>query len=448
MSKLWNKGFHVNHLIEDFTVGNDREMDVFLAPFDVMGSMAHVTMLESIGLLSKEDLEVLLPELRNIYKEAVSGNFVIDDGVEDVHSQVEMLLTQRVGEAGKKIHSGRSRNDQVLVDLKLFMRAELQEVVTLVQKLFQQLIAKSEEYKDVLLPGYTHLQVAMPSSFGLWFGAYAESLIDDLHVLLSAYKICNQNPLGSAAGYGSSFPLNRKMTTDLLAFDSMNYNVVYAQMGRGKTEKIVGFGLSSVAATLSKLAYDVCLYMSQNFDFVSLPKELTTGSSIMPHKKNPDVFELLRSHCNKLQGLPGQILLMINNLPSGYFRDLQLVKELIVPAFTDLKNCLNICLFAIENITVKKDILKDKKYDLLFSVDEVNRRVLDGETFRDAYQNVGKEILAGEFTPPAEVKHTHEGSIGNLCNSEIAEKFEQTFKEFQFEKTNERLNKLVNQNSI
>ncbi|MCL3779652.1 argininosuccinate lyase [Prolixibacteraceae bacterium JC049] len=445
MSKLWNKGFAVNQLIEDFTVGKDREMDLFLAPYDVLGSMAHITMLESINLLEKEDLKVLLPALHEIYQSAKANNFTIEEGVEDVHSQVEMLLTQRVGEAGKKIHSGRSRNDQVLVDLKLFMRAEIQEIVELTHQLFSLLIEKSEQYKDTLLPGYTHLQVAMPSSFGLWFGAYAESLIDDLHVLHSGYKICNQNPLGSAAGYGSSFPLNRQMTTDLLGFDSMNYNVVYAQMGRGKSEKIVGFGLSSVAATLGKLAYDVCLYMSQNFNFVSLPKELTTGSSIMPHKKNPDVFELLRSHCNKIQGLPAQILLMINNLPSGYFRDLQLVKELIVPAFDDLKNCLNITLFAIEHMTVNPEILNDQKYDLLFSVDEVNRRVLEGETFRDAYLNVGKEIMEGKFDPPKNVAHTHEGSIGNLCNDKIVEKFDQLLNDFNFQKTEKAIQELISQ---
>lgn len=443
--KLWDKGYKVDSLIERFTVGKDVEMDYSLAEFDVLGSLAHIHMLESIDLLEKDELTILTDELRNIYKEIKNGDFVIEDGVEDVHSQVEMLLIQRLGDVGKKIHSGRSRNDQVLVDLKLFTRNELKVLVEKVESLYRTLVAQSEKYKEVLMPGYTHLQVAMPSSFGLWFGAYAESLIDDLLLVQAAYRVADQNPLGSAAGYGSSFPLNRQMTTDLLGFDTMNYNVVYAQMGRGKTEKIVAFALSSVAATLAKLAMDVCLYMSQNFNFVSLPKELTTGSSIMPHKKNPDVFELLRSHCNKIQALPNQITMMVNNLPSGYFRDLQLVKEVFIPAFAELNDCLDIAGFAIANLEVNQSILDDERYKYMYSVEEVNRRVLSGVPFRDAYREVGEEINRGEFQPDMAVNHTHEGSIGNLCLKEIDQKMEEVLKGFSFERVELAFQKLLGQ---
>ncbi|GET19853.1 argininosuccinate lyase [Prolixibacter denitrificans] len=443
--KLWDKGYKVDSLIERFTVGKDVEMDYSLAEFDVLGSLAHIHMLESIHLLEKDELTVLTNELRNIYKEIKNGDFVIEDGVEDVHSQVEMLLIQRLGDVGKKIHSGRSRNDQVLVDLKLFTRNELKLIVEKVESLYRTLVAQSEKYKEVLMPGYTHFQVAMPSSFGLWFGAYAESLIDDLLLVQAAYRVADQNPLGSAAGYGSSFPLNRQMTTDLLGFDTMNYNVVYAQMGRGKTEKVVAFALASVAATLAKLAMDVCLYMSQNFNFVSLPKELTTGSSIMPHKKNPDVFELLRSHCNKIQALPNQITLMVNNLPSGYFRDLQLVKEVFIPAFAELNDCLDIANFAIANLEVNQSILDDERYKYMYSVEEVNRRVLSGVPFRDAYREVGEEINRGEFQPDMAVNHTHEGSIGNLCLNEIDQKMEEVLKGFSFEKVELAFQKLLGQ---
>ncbi|GET32081.1 argininosuccinate lyase [Prolixibacter bellariivorans] len=441
--KLWDKGYKVDALIERFTVGKDVEMDYSLAEFDVLGSLAHIHMLESINLLEDDELTVLTNELRNIYKEIKNGEFVIEEGVEDVHSQVEMLLIRRLGDVGKKIHSGRSRNDQVLVDLKLFTRNELKALVEKIEMLYRTLVAQSEKYKEVLMPGYTHLQVAMPSSFGLWFGAYAESLIDDLMLVQAAYRVADQNPLGSAAGYGSSFPLNRQMTTDLLGFDTMNYNVVYAQMGRGKTEKTVAFALSSVAATLAKLAMDVCLYMSQNFNFVSLPKELTTGSSIMPHKKNPDVFELLRSHCNKMQALPNQITLMINNLPSGYFRDLQLVKEVFIPAFAELNDCLEIANFAIANLTVNESILDDERYKYMYSVEEVNRRVLSGVPFRDAYREVGEEINRNEFEPDKMVHHTHEGSIGNLCLEEINRKMEGVLHGFSFGKVEVAFQRLL-----
>lgn len=441
--KLWDKGYKVDALIERFTVGKDVEMDYSLAEFDVLGSLAHIHMLESINLLKDEELAVLTNELRNIYEEIKNGEFVIEEGVEDVHSQVEMLLIRRLGDVGKKIHSGRSRNDQVLVDLKLFTRNELKTLVEKVEMFYRTLVAQSEKYKEVLMPGYTHLQVAMPSSFGLWFGAYAESLIDDLLLVQAAYRVADQNPLGSAAGYGSSFPLNRQMTTDLLGFDTMNYNVVYAQMGRGKTEKTVAFALSSVAATLAKLAMDVCLYMSQNFNFVSLPKELTTGSSIMPHKKNPDVFELLRSHCNRMQALPNQITLMINNLPSGYFRDLQLVKEVFIPAFAELNDCLEIANFAIANLTVNKSILDDERYKYMYSVEEVNRRVLSGVPFRDAYREVGEEINKDEFEPDRVVHHTHEGSIGNLCLEEINQKMEGVLHGFSFGKVEVAFQRLL-----
>ena len=417
--KLWEKNIDVNPEIERFTVGRDRELDLMLARYDVLGSLAHCKMLESIGLLTKEERERLRQGLWGIYSTAMTGTFIIENGVEDVHSQVELILTRALGDIGKKIHSGRSRNDQVLVDLKLFTRHELQEICEAVIELFNALQQQSEKHKDVLMPGYTHLQVAMPSSFGLWFGAYAESLADDMLFLQAAYRMCNRNPLGSAAGYGSSFPLNRTMTTELLGFDSMNYNVVYAQMGRGKCEKNVAFALASVAGTLSKLAFDACMFNSQNFGFVKLPAECTTGSSIMPHKKNPDVFEIMRAKCNRLQALPMDIAMITNNLPSGYFRDLQIIKELFLPAFADIKECLAMATYIIERIEVNKEILNDSRYDAMFSVEEVNRLATGGMPFRDAYKKVGLDIEAGTFTPNKEVHHTHEGSIGNLCNEEI-----------------------------
>ncbi len=429
-SKLWEKKTRVDKDIERYTIGRDAEMDMFLAPYDVLGSMAHATMLESIGLLSKQDLSELLSGLKRIYADIQQGKFEIEEGVEDIHSQVEMLL----GDVGKKLHSGRSRNDQVLVDLRLFTRAKLQEVVEEVKNLFDALIAQSERYKHVLLPGYTHLQIAMPSSFGLWFGAYAESLLDDMQLLLSAYKIANRNPLGSAAGYGNSFPLNRQMTTDLLGFDSMDYNVVYAQMGRGKTERIVASALASVAGTISKLAFDSCMYTSQNFGFLKLADQFTTGSSIMPHKKNPDVFELTRAKCNKLQGIPQQITMIINNLPSGYFRDLQIIKEVYLPMFDEMIDILVMTRSMIEQIKVNETILDDSKYDLIFSVEEVNKRTLAGTPFRDAYKQVGLEIEAGNFTPDKQIEHTHEGSIGNLCNAQIQTLMQNVLDGFTFDK--------------
>ncbi len=432
--KLWDKGYDINEEIARFTVGRDRELDLYLARHDVLGSMAHITMLESIGLLTREELETLLAELRNIYHDAEEGRFVIEDGIEDVHSQVELMLTRRLGDMGKKIHSGRSRNDQVLVDLKLWTREQLQLVAEDVRKLFIELQQQSERYKDVLMPGYTHLQVAMPSSFGLWFGAYAESLVDDLVMLQAAYRITNRNPLGSAAGYGSSFPLNRQMTTDLLGFDSMDYNVVYAQMGRGKTERNVSFALAGIAGTLSKLAFDACLFNSQNFGFVHLPKECTTGSSIMPHKKNPDVFELTRAKCNKLQALPQQITLIMNNLPSGYFRDLQIIKEVFLPAFQELRDCLSMATYIISRMEVNEHILDDPRYDLMFSVEEVNRLATEGMPFRDAYKKVGMDIETGRFEPCREVHHTHEGSVGNLCTEQIRNLMQQVWDQFDFER--------------
>lgn len=441
--KLWDKGGQVDAQIEKFTVGLDRELDHQLAKYDVLGSIAHITMLESIDLLEKEEWLLLREELRRIFHQIESNEFVIEEGIEDVHSQVELLLTQRLGDLGKKIHSGRSRNDQVLVDLKLYFRDTIRDLVDDIQALFSSLLVQAEKHKEVLIPGYTHLQVAMPSSFGLWFGAYAESLIDDVISLQSAYKMSNQNPLGSAAGYGSSFPLNRTMTTKLLHFDSMNYNVVYAQMGRGKVEKNVAFGLANVAATLSKMAMDVCLYMSQNFDFLTLPDALTTGSSIMPHKKNPDVFELLRSHCNRMQGLPNQITLMMNNLPSGYFRDLQLIKEVILPAFEELKECIHIAQYAIDNLKIKDHIIEDPKYRLLFSVEEVNKLVLDGMPFRDAYKKVGIEIQNGNFDTDLNVNHTHEGSIGNLCLEQVKEKMKKVVLDFHFENLDKMKQELI-----
>lgn len=432
--KLWEKSTQVNKEIEKFTVGKDREMDLYLVKHDIIGSMAHITMLESINLLTKEELNVLLAELKNIYTIAEENHFVIEEGVEDVHSQVELMLTRKLGDIGKKIHSGRSRNDQVLLDLKLFTRAQIQEVAELTEQLFCTLITQSERYKNILMPGYTHLQIAMPSSFGLWFGAYAESLADDLLFLQAAFKMCNRNPLGSAAGYGSSFPINRTLTTNLLGFDSMNYNVVYAQMGRGKIERNVAFALASIAGTISKLAYDACLFNSQNFKFVKLPDECTTGSSIMPHKKNPDVFELTRAKCNKIQALPQQIMMIANNLPSGYFRDLQIIKEIFLPAFEELKECILMTTYIINEMKVNEHILDDDKYLLIFSVEEVNRLASEGIPFRDAYKKVGLDIEAGKFTHQKSVHHTHEGSIGNLCNEEISLLMQNIIKGFHFEK--------------
>lgn len=443
VEKIWEKGIPVDALIEKFTIGKDRELDLVLAPFDVLGSMAHVKMLHSIQLIADNELPEILDELTKIYQLAVSGQFQIEEGIEDVHSQVELMLTRALGDMGKKIHSGRSRNDQVLLDLKLYARNEIKEITRLSEKLFSMLIRRSNQSKDVLIPGYTHLQVAMPSSFGLWFGAYAESLTDDLQLLNAAWKITNQNPLGSAAGYGSSFPLNRQMTTDLLGFDNMNYNVVYAQMGRGKVEKTIAFALSSIASTLSKLAFDVCMFTSQNFDFVKLPDNMTTGSSIMPHKKNPDVFELLRAHCNKIQALPNDIVLMTNNLPSGYFRDLQIIKEVFIPAFDELKSCLQIAAYAIENMTLNENVLDDKKYDLIFSVEDVNKLASSGVPFRDAYKQVARKILDGEYEPQKNVHHTHEGSIGNLCNDRITAKMNGIVDLFNFEKIDTCYRKLL-----
>lgn len=441
--KLWEKNVQVDHEVDLFTVGKDREMDLYLAPYDVLGSMAHITMLESIGLLTKEELQLLLKELRAIHSVAEKGEFVIEEGIEDVHSQVELMLTRQLGDMGKKIHSGRSRNDQVLLDLKLFTRAKIQQIVKSAEKLFQVLLEQSDRYKHVLMPGYTHLQIAMPSSFGLWFGAYAESLVDDLRLMEAAYRICNRNPLGSAAGYGSSFPLNRQMTTDLLGFDSLDYNVVYAQMGRGKMERTVAFAMAGIAATLSKLAFDACLFNSQNFGFIKLPDQFTTGSSIMPHKKNPDVFELTRAKCNKIQGLPTQITLICNNLPSGYFRDLQIIKEVFLPAFDELNDCLTMVTHMMREIKVNEHILDDDKYALVFSVEEVNKRVLNGVPFRDAYKQVGLEIEAGQFVPQKQVNHTHEGSIGNLSNDKIAALIKEIMNTFQFEKVNQAEKELI-----
>ncbi|MGN6645830.1 MAG: argininosuccinate lyase [Cytophaga sp.] len=432
--KLWQKDTEVNKDIERFTVGKDREMDLFLAPFDVLGSMAHITMLESIGLIGKEELPVLLTELRTIYKEIEAGNFTIEDGVEDVHSQVELILTRRLGDLGKKIHSGRSRNDQVLVDLKLFTRHAIRETVENTKELFDTLISQSDKYKSVIIPGYTHLQIAMPSSFGLWFGAYAESLADDMQMMLAGYRISNKNPLGSAAGYGSSFPLNRTMTTHLLGFEELNHNVVYAQMGRGKTEKNVTAALASIAATLGRMSMDVCLYMNQNFDFMTLPDELTTGSSIMPHKKNPDVFELIRARCNRLQALPNEISMIMANLPSGYHRDMQLIKENFIPAFQDINDCLRIANFMLKQVKVKENIVKDPKYLYMYSVEVVNNMVLEGTPFRDAYKKVGGMIENKTFTALDTINHTHEGSIGNLMHQEIKASMQKVLDAFEFNK--------------
>lgn len=442
-TKLWEKNFEVNREIERFTVGRDRELDLYLARYDVLGSMAHITMLQSIGLMEKDELDALLAELKLIYRDCVEGRFEIEEGVEDVHSQVELMLTRRLGDMGKKIHSGRSRNDQVLVDLKLFIRHELREVADEVMTLFGELLEKSGQCKDVLMPGYTHLQIAMPSSFGLWFGAYAESLADDMLFLQAAYRMANRNPLGSAAGYGSSFPLDRSMTTRLLGFESMDYNVVYAQMGRGKTERNVAFAMASVAGTLSKMAFDACMFNSQNFGFVKLPKECTTGSSIMPHKKNPDVFELIRAKCNKLQGLPAQITLIMNNLPVGYFRDLQIIKEVFLPAFDELKDCLRMAAYIINKMEVNRSILDNPMYDPMFSVEEVNRLAAAGMPFRDAYRKVGMEIEEGTYKADHNIHHTHEGSMGNLCNDRIAEFMKGVYDGFGFSRAEEAEKELL-----
>lgn len=432
--KLWEKSTQVDTAVEAYTVGLDREMDLYLAPYDVLGSMAHIRMLNSIGLIADDELKVLTEALRDIYSTAQSGSFIIEEGIEDVHSQVELMLTRRLGDTGKKIHSGRSRNDQVLVDLRLFIRSQIENVTDAVKTLFDTLIRQSNAHKDVIIPGYTHLQVAMPSSVGLWLGAYAESLADDLTVLRAAYDITNRNPLGSAAGYGSSFPLNRQMTTDLLGFESMDYNVVYAQMGRGKTERIVAQAIASIAATVGKLAVDACMFSSQNFGFIKLPDEFTTGSSIMPHKKNPDVFELTRAKCNKLQSLPFEISMITGNLPSGYFRDLQLIKESFLPCFDNIRDILLMVSRMIGGMKVNDKAVDDPRYDLMYSVEEVNRLVLEGTPFRDAYRNVGLAIERGEFTPDRHIRHTHEGSIGNLCNDRISARFNREIDAFDFQR--------------
>ena len=442
-TKLWDKGFEPDKMIEEYTVGNDRELDMRLARYDVQGSLAHIAMLETIGLLTAGELEKLTAGLKEIAAEIEAGRFEIEPGTEDVHSQVELMLTRRLGDAGKKIHSGRSRNDQVLVDLKLFLRDELRQTAEAVKTVFDRLQTLSEQYKEILMPGYTHLQIAMPSSFGLWFGAYAETLVDDMRLIAAAWHIANQNPLGSAAGYGSSFPLDREMTTRLLGFEALHYNVVAAQMSRGKSERAAANAIAAVAVTIGRLAMDICLFMSQNFGFVSLPDNLTTGSSIMPHKKNPDVFELTRAKCNKIQALPQQIILIMNNLPCGYFRDLQIIKEVFLPAFEELKDCLRMTAYIINKIQVNEHILDDPKYDNMFSVEEVNRLATGGMPFRDAYKKVGLDIEAGNFTPDKRVHHTHEGSIGNLCNDKIHELMEQVWSGFNFARTREAENRLL-----
>lgn len=432
--KLWQKSTDSLKEVTDFTAGSDRETDLYLARYDVLGSLAHITMLESIGLLRKDELTALVAELKNIYKQIEGGSFKIEEGVEDIHSQVELLLTKKLGDVGKKIHSGRSRNDQVLVDIKLFLRNEIRELTDEIKNLFDLLLTLGEKHQKTLLPGYTHLQLAMPSSFGLWFGAYAEGLVDDTITLSAAYRVVNKNPLGSGAGYGSSFPLNRKMTTTLLGFDDLNYNVVYAQMGRGKTEKIVAAALANIASTLARLAMDACLYLNQNFAFISFPEELTTGSSIMPHKKNPDVFELIRAKCNALQTLPNEIALITTNLPSGYHRDLQVLKEKIFPAFKTLTACLRMTQLMLSNIQVNENILKDQKYTYLFSVEEVNKLVLAGVPFRDAYKQVGESIAKGNFATSQQISHTHEGSIGNPGFADISRMMNNQLAYFDFQK--------------
>ncbi len=442
--KLWSKdNTDTSKLVEKFTVGKDKEFDLLLAPFDVLGSIAHAKMLASVGLLTKEESADIIQELQNIYYQIHHSQFTIADGIEDVHSQVELLLTQKLGDTGKKIHSARSRNDQVLVDVKLFLRNEIEILVNEMQPLFHLLIQQSEKYKQHLFPGYTHLQLAMPSSFGLWFGAYAESLVDDMITLQAAYQVVNKNPLGSAAGYGSSFPINRTMTTELLGFADLNYNVVYAQMGRGKAERITAMALANIADTLSRLSMDACLYLNQNFDFISFPASLTTGSSIMPHKKNPDVFELVRSYCNRLKALPNEILLMTSNLPSGYHRDLQLLKEHLFPAFQTVKDCITMVSLMLSNISIKENILTDEKYKYVFSVEEVNKLVLQGIPFRDAYKQVGTAIEEGKFNHNTQVNHTHEGSIGNLCNDKIEAMMQQTLSQFNFSRVHMAIDQLL-----
>ncbi|MBO7588498.1 MAG: argininosuccinate lyase [Bacteroidaceae bacterium] len=443
MKPIWDKGKPVNELIQRYTVGRDREMDMMLAESDVIGSLAHITMLQSVGLLGADELKLLSDGLKDILDIIGKGEFTIEEGVEDVHSEVELILTRRFGDVGKKIHSGRSRNDQVLVDLKLFTRDRLHSLVNSVKSLFDILIRQSERFKEVLLPGYTHLQIAMPSSFGLWFGAYAEALADDMLQIQAAYRMVNRNPLGSAAGYGSSFPLDRQMTTDLLGFESMDYNVVYAQMTRGKMERNVAYALASVAATISRLAYDACMYNSQNFGFIKLPDDCTTGSSIMPHKKNPDVFELTRAKCNLIQSIPQQITLMTNNLPSGYFRDMQMVKELFLPSFGMLEDCITMTAYMLEHIKVREDILSDPAYDAIFSVEEVNRLVLEGVPFREAYRQVGAAIENGTFKADRNLHHTHEGSMGNLCNDRITGLMEKLISEFNFEMADAAVSRLI-----
>jgi len=441
--KLWEKDFLVKPQIDAFTVGKDREMDLLLAKYDVLGSLAHIQMLESIQLISKNELEVLSASLKNIYQDIEKGLFKMDDDVEDVHSQIELLLTKSLGDIGKKIHSGRSRNDQVLVDLRLFFRAELQEIVRLMELVFHGFQEQSEQHKDVLMPGYTHFQVAMVSSFGLWFGAYAESLTEDLSLLESVFNIVNHNPLGSAAGYGSSFPLNRKMTTELLGFEDLSYNVIHAQMGRGKSELFIAFALASLATTLGKFSMDVVLYSSQNYHFLTLPKEYTTGSSIMPHKKNPDVFELLRGKCNLLQALPGQVSMLINNLPAGYHRDFQLLKEVIFPAIHSMKECLEMIAFVLPQLKIHDNLLDDPKYAYLFTVEKVNELVLEGVPFRDAYKQVGEMVEKNEFVPGNKISHVHEGSIGQLCNKEIFQKWKLVKDRFPFGKIEEKYSALT-----
>jgi argininosuccinate lyase len=440
---LWQKNIESLKEVEQFTVGKDPEFDLLLAPFDVLGNIAHAKMLTTVGLLTNEEAEKLVKELKEIYKNIQHSIFNIQPDVEDVHSQIEFLLTEKLGDVGKKIHSARSRNDQVLVDIKLFLRSEIEKTVTTIQSFFELLTAQSEKYKEYLLPGYTHLQLAMPSSFGLWFGAYAESLVDDTITLKAAYDIVNKNPLGSAAGYGSSFPINRTLTTKLLGFADLNYNVVYAQMGRGKAERIVASALANVADTLSKLSMDACLFLNQNFGFISFPAELTTGSSIMPHKKNPDVFELIRSHCNRIKALPNEIMMMTTNLPSGYHRDLQLLKEHLFPAFEILRTCIDMAGLMLSNIEVKKDILSSGKYKYLFSVEEVNKLVVEGMPFRDAYKKVGLDIEANQFSYSTELHHTHEGSIGNLCNEQIAANMKKVVESFRFEDYHKAIDKLL-----
>ena len=441
--KLWQKNIGSTKEVETFTVGKDRELDLYLAPFDVLGSLAHIKMLQTIDLLTADELKVLQQGLKDIYEDIQKGNFVLDDGVEDVHSQVEFILTKKFGDTGKKIHSARSRNDQVLVDLKLFLRSEIEQLVGEIKEFFSLLIEQSEAYKNYLYPGYTHLQLAMPSSFGLWFGAYAESLADDMITLNAAWQIVNKNPLGSAAGYGSSFPINRKLTTELLGFEDLNYNVVYAQMGRGKTERVVSQALANIASTLSRMSMDACLYLNQNFAFITFPDQLTTGSSIMPHKKNPDVFELIRAHCNRIQALPNEIMMMSTNLPSGYHRDFQLLKEHIIPAFENLRACISMAQLMLQNIQVNKDILDDEKYKYLFSVEEMNKLVLQGVPLRDAYKKIAADIESGNFAYNTNVNHTHEGSIGNLQNPAIRQIMDNVISRFNFDKVNEALQKLL-----